>query len=183
MPVKARYKKPKPELSREQNDFCKLYAGGKSSLEAYNESHCHINKVRASVYLQNPWVWDGIVREFRLSGREKHVIDAYDRCVEITGKTPTKIFFEYCQNKRHYDKKDSDPLHPLRLCCLAWGFFYCIEREYFLKRLHEVIVQDYEVVSMLISKNPAWMADFDSFRKMIKGQGVNFSQILSYDKP
>ena len=174
----TRVKKPKPTLSQPQIEFCKLYASGKSPLEAYNESHLNVNKVRASTYLQNPWIWDEVIKELRTSGKEKHLVESYDQCKRETGFTPTKIFFEYCQNPKHYSKKDSDPFYPLKVCCLAYLFFYNLEREYFTNRLRDVIIKDHETVVMLKNKIHSVNSDYQNFVKYLKEKHISLSNIL-----
>ena len=170
-----RFKVPKPDLSQNQIEFCKLYVSGKSPLEAYNESHRTVNKVRASIYLQNPWIWDKVIDELRATGKEKHLVESYDQCLNETGMTPTKIFYEYCQNKNHFSDDDDDIFYPLKVCCLAYLFFYNLERVFFTNRLREVIKKDHETVIMLKSKIPAVNTDYQNFLKYLKEKHISLS--------
>lgn len=136
---KIRLKKVKPVLTEHQINFCKMIATGMTSIEAYTASHFEINKVRASTYLQSPWIWDNIILFYKKHDKEKHAVAAYDQCVKLTGKRPTNIFNDYFLDKNYKNPLDNNPFFTLRQQCLAYIFFECIDREYFLNKLAKSI--------------------------------------------
>jgi hypothetical protein len=178
--MEIRYKVPKIKLNRHQKDFCKLVANGINSIDAYNQSHKHINKVRASTYLQNPFIWDEIIRNYRNEKKETHIIKSYDICVSVTEQTPTQIFYDYVQNKEYYDERDSNPLYSLKRLCFAWCFFIDLDREYFVTKLQEQIVNDFEVLKIMISKNKSWQDDYTAFNKLLFNYNLSLKKILDY---
>ncbi len=177
--LKIQPKRPVEELTAGQVEFCRLMAKGVKSIDAYNLSHKSINKVRASTYLQSLVIWDEIVNQCKQLSKEKHIVEAYDNCVKWSGHTPTSIFYDYFEDKDYFDERDDAILYSLRRMCFAWPFFATIDREYFLKKLREGIINDFDVLKILMKNNPDdWKLEFSEFKKDLCSAGVVLNQIL-----
>lgn len=186
-----RYIIPKDTLAKQHIEFAKLYTMSRDSLEAYNQSHNHINKVRASSLLQSTAVWRHIYKTLKSNNCpdqfQKRVIAAYDNCALNIGLCPFDIFDVYtCQlpdGTKEPDIKPDDlnPLVVIRKLVFAFEFFAVIDRKHFLTKISKAINDELSYFKMLADKNDDWLAEKRTLIHEFKTLNfTNFEKIINY---
>lgn len=181
-----RYKIPEDCLAPHHKDFAQLYAQSRDSLNAYRESHKHIDKVKASCLLQSASIWDEIVKTYKspndkLSIYESTVVSLYDQCIKLTNQTPTRIFNVYAfENKfnEEVSEEDTNPLIVIEKLAHAYNFFIYIDREYFLIKISNAIKKEYGYLNLI--ENNEWRQEFTKLKKQLELNNINIFKIISY---
>jgi hypothetical protein len=182
----------KPEKIEPQHvDFALIYAETRDSLEAYNNSHKHINKVRASKLLQSTSVWLYIVSSIRKKPHpdtyERRIIEAYDLCFDQVELSPIDIVNTYTYvilddepgSEHEIKDEDMNPLHVALKLALAYNFFNIIERKHFLDKIKAAIENEIKYYEMLATKNAAWKPERNKLNKYLDNLNIpNIDKIL-----
>lgn len=185
--MKYRYKIPIEKLEEHHIVFAQLYAESFDSLEAYNQSHKHINKVKASSLLQSPMIWEKVMEKIKSLEKkttyQSELIFQYDYCKQNFGHYPTQLFQIYAtnfhKNNLGYKKEDVDPLKVIRKLAFAYKFFNYLNREHFCCKIAIAIGKEKEYFDMLAAKNNNWRKDYSLLVKHLEEHNIKLNKIYN----
>lgn len=153
--------------------FCQFYLDTGDVLQSYNESHKHVNKVRASNLLASPYVWMKIIE---LSGSDecgnKHTRHLYEKTqafIAEHGINPLLLYVE-CENGT---KITTNPVKNLAILLPLWDFLVVLNRNKFLYETQKLIKTSYSHYKKLCDINAVlWKEQLTGALKGLRAKGT-----------
>lgn len=157
--------------------------------QAYQTAFKDVAKVKASVLLQDPRIWqiyfEQLLKKEALQRNdiEQEWTECYEKFVDQYEISPFEAFVFYVENHKDLDKPiaeliSDNPVQNIMILAFLYKFFYDIEREYFYTKTKDRLLEEMEQIELTAKRDSKIYSNFEATKKVLYKNRIYLDQIL-----
>lgn len=156
---------------------------------AYQTAFKDVAKVKASVLLQDPRIWQIYFEQLlkkealRRNDIEQEWTECYEKFVDQYEISPFEAFVFYVENHKDLEKPiarliSDNPVQNIMILGFLYKFFYDIERDYFARETQVRLQEEMEQIELTAKRDSKICSNFEATKKMLSKNRIYLDQIL-----